>query len=537
MVLTAPDLLLVSGRIWTGRGEAEALAVGNGRVAAVGTAEEARGAAGPNAEVIDLGGRRVIPGLIDSHTHFVRAGLSWNDLVRWDDVRSLRDGLERIAAAADRAPEGAWVRVLGGWHPGRFAEGRGPTREELDEAGGGHPVYVQLLYEEGILNTAGIRAVELGLEDLPPEGVERDPTTGSPTGRVRGGHAFTHVLRHIPPAELEDQVASTRALMADFNALGVTAVTDPGGLGVTPETYRALFEVWRRGQSTLRTRLYLVPGERGKELEQVRDWVRHVQPGFGDPWLRYVGMGEILSFGCHDMEGVRPFEVSAAARGELREITLLLLERGWPAHVHAILDSTISAVLDVWEELDRAHGLAGRRFSLAHAEAIGERNLERVAALGIGVAVQNRLMFRSADSAALWGEDVASGAPPLRRLLDLGIPVGAGTDATVVTPHNPWECLWWLVTGRSFDGAPPRRAVHRLSRQEALHLYTSGSAWFSFDEDEQGTLEPGRWADLAVLSDDYFAVPEDEIAALRSELTIAGGRVVHAGAPFSHLRA
>lgn len=533
--MTHDALLLVSGRIWTGRGEVEALAVRNGRVAAVGTREEARAAVGPDADVIDLGGRRVIPGLIDSHTHVVRAGLSWNDLVRWDDVRSLREGLERVAAAAARGPEGAWVRVLGGWHPGRFAEGRGPTREELDEAGAGRPVYVQLLYEEGLLNTTGIRAVELGLEDLPPEGVERDDATGYPTGRVRGGHAFAHVLRHVPPADVEAQVASTRALMADFNALGVTAVTDPGGIGVVPETYRAVFEVWRRGLSTLRTRLYLVPGERGRELEQVRDWARHVQPGFGDPWLRYVGMGEILSFGCHDMEGVRPFEVSAAAKAELSEISRLLLERGWPVHLHAILDTTISAVLDVWEELDAEFGLAGRRFSLAHAEAIGEENLRRVAALGVGIAVQNRLMFRSADSAALWGDEVAGSAPPLRRMLDLGIPVGAGTDATVVTPHNPWECLWWLVTGRSFDGAPPRRAEHRLSREEALRLYTEGSAWFSFDEKEQGTLDPGRWADLAVLSDDYFGVPDDEIASLRSELTLVGGRVVHAGPPFAGL--
>jgi predicted amidohydrolase YtcJ len=525
------DLLLVSGKIWTGRGEVEAVAVRDGRVAAAGTAEESRQAMDPKAEVIDLGGRRVVPGLIDSHTHFVRAGLSWNDLVRWDDVRSLREGLGRLAAAADRAPDGTWLPVLGGWHPGRFPEGRGPTPQEL-EVSTRHPIYVQLLYEEGILNTAGIRAAELGFEDPPGGAVERDATTSEPTGRIRGPGAFAHVLGRIPRADLEAQIASTRTLMADFNSLGVTSVTDPGGFGVSPETYRPVFELWRRGQSTLRVRLYLVPSERGRELEQVRDWVRHVQPGFGDPLLRYVGMGEILSFACHDMEGVRPFEVSDEAKVELRDICRLLLDHGWPAHVHAILDTTVSSVLDVWEELDEEYGLAGRRFSLAHAEAIGEENLQRVAALGVGIAVQNRLMFRAADSAALWGKEVAIAAPPLRRMLELGIPVGAGTDATVVTPHNPWLCLWWLVTGGSFDGAPPRRSEHRLSREEALRLYTEGSAWFSFDEGGQGTLEPGKWADLAVLTDDYFGVGEDEIPSLRSELTLVGGQVVHARPPF-----
>jgi predicted amidohydrolase YtcJ len=529
------DLLLISGKVWTGRRDVDAVAVRGGRVTAAGSVEEAREAVGPKAEVVNLGGRRVIPGLIDSHTHFIRAGLIWNDLVRWDDARSLREGLGRLAAATGRAPEGTWLPVLGGWHPGRFREGRGPTRRELDEAAPRHPAYVQLLYEEAMLNSEGIRAAELELGDPPGGVVERDETTGEPIGRIRGPGAFAHVLRRFPAGGLESQIASTRTLMADFNALGVTAVTDPGGFGVVPETYGAVFEAWRRGQLTLRTRLYLAPAERGRELEQIRDWVRHVQPGFGDALLRYVGMGEILSFACHDMEGVLPFQVSDDARAQLREICRLLIEHRWPAHVHAILDSTVSAVLDVWGELDEEFGLAGRRFSLAHADAIGEENLRRVAALGVGIAVQNRLMFRAADSATLWGEEAAVGAPPLRRMLQLGIPVGAGTDATVVTPHNPWDCLWWLVTGASFDGAPPRRAEHRLSREEALRLYTEGSAWFSFDETEQGTLEPGKWADLAVLSDDYFGVAEDKIPSLRSDLTLVGGRVVHAGEPFAGL--
>ncbi|MGH9051669.1 MAG: amidohydrolase, partial [Acidimicrobiia bacterium] len=418
--------------------------------------------------------------------------------------------------AASTSPAGSWIRVLGGWHPGQLDERRAPTQEELDVAAPHNPVYVQLLYQEAFLNQAGLRAA--GLE-----------TAGSL------GAAFQEVLGRIPPAGHEARVASTKAFMAELNGLGMTGVVDPGGFGILPESYRALFDVWRRQEGTLRVRLYLVPWERGRELEQVREWVRYVHPGFGDGMLRYVGMGEVLSFSCHDIEGVKPFQMSASAKAELLEITRVLARHGWPAHVHAILDGTIGAVLDVWEEVDEELGLAGRRFSLAHAEPIGEENLQRVARLGAGIAVQDRLIFRSADSAALWGKEVAQRSPPLRRMLELGIPMGAGTDATVVTPHNPWRCLWWLVTGESLDGAVARIPEQRLTRAEALLIYTAGSAWFSFEETSRGTLEPGKLADLAVLSDDYFEVPAAEIPNLRSVLTMVDGRVVHAGEGFEGL--
>jgi predicted amidohydrolase YtcJ len=500
--------------VWTGTGEVEAVAVRGDQVVAVGPSDEVREAGGARAEVIDLEGRRAIPGLIDSHIHFVRAALAWNDLVRWGDVGSLQEGLERIARAASASPAGTWIRVLGGWHPGQFEERRSPTREELDRTAPDHPVYVQLLYEQAFLNTAGLRAA--GLESAHPAGI------------LPGG-AFQQVLSRIPLADHEAQVASTKAFMAELNGLGVTGVVDPGGFGVFPESYRALFDVWRRQEATLRVRLYLVPTERGSELEQIREWVRYVHPGFGDEMLRYVGMGEVLAFSCHDMEGVRPFQVTEEAKAELLEISRVLARHGWPAHVHAILDGTIGAVLDVWEEVDEELGLAGRRFSLAHAEPIGEENLQRVARLGTGIAVQDRLIFRAADSADLWGKEVAQRSPPLRRMLELGIPVGAGTDATVVTPHDPWRCLWWLVTGQSLDGAAARIPEQRLTRPEALRLYTAGSAWFSFDERTRGTLQPGRLADLAVLSEDYFRVPEAELPHLHSVLTLVGGRVVHTG--------
>lgn len=524
------DVLVAGGPIWTGHRTVEAIGISAGRVVAAGSRAEVASALRRGHHEIDLEGRRAIPGLIDSHVHVMRAGLTWNDVVRWDDVTSLEAGLERIREAASARPGGSWLRVLGGWHPGRFREKRGPTRDELDSVGGDHPVYVQLLYEEGLLNSKGL---ELVLADGDVPGVERD-ADGRPTGKV-GPPAFGRVLSLFERPTLSEQKASTRALVADFLSRGVTGAIDPGGIGVTPESYEAMFDLWRSRQLDMRIRLYLVPGSRGNELEDVRNWIRYVQPGFGDELLRYVGMGEIVHFGCHDMEGVRPFEVTEEAKRELAEAVDLLAANGWPVHIHAIFDSTISAVLDVFEEVDRKHGIAGRRFSLAHAEAIGRQNLERVRRLGVGLAIQNRLIYRSADSAAVWGEEVAHNAPPLGDILAMGIPLGAGTDATVVTPHDPWLAIWWLVTGESFDGAPPRAPRHRLTIEQALVAYTRGSAWFSFEEEERGHLEPGAMADVAVLTADPFEVDPAELPSIRSELTLVGGRPVHAGPAYAGL--
>ncbi|HUP15825.1 MAG TPA: amidohydrolase [Acidimicrobiia bacterium] len=526
--MAAGDVLVTGGPVWTGTRHVEAIGISGGRVVAAGDRTAVAEQLGHSATGVDVAGRRVIPGLIDSHVHVLRAGLNWNHMVRWDDITSLSDGLARIRTAAASQPSGSWIRVLGGWHPGRFTEGRGPTRSDLDEAAGGHPAYVQLLYEEGVLNTAGLECL-LADGDLP--GVDRDDS-GRPTGRISGPVAFGSVLAQFEQPSLADRAASTRALLDDFAALGVTGGMDPGGFGISPESYTAMFDLWRRDELGMRVRLYLVPGSRGDELADIRNWVRYVQPGFGDDMLRYVGMGEIVSFGCHDLEGVRPFEVSPEARDELLEISDLLAAHNWPIHLHAIFDSTIDAVLDAWEEVDRRHGLNGRRFSLAHAEQIGRRSLERVRDLGAGIAVQNRLMYRSADSAALWGGDVAANAPPLGDILEMGIPLGAGTDATVVSPHDPWLSLWWLVTGRSFDGAPPRSERHRLSVEQALTAYTRGSAWFSFEEQTRGHLEPGALADLAVLDADPFSIDPDRLPEVRSDLTLVGGKPAHIGPPF-----
>lgn len=524
-------LLLRNARIDGDASEpaAEAVAIRHGRIVAVGPDEEVRASAGQGTVEIDVGGRRVVPGLIDSHAHVLRAGLTWNRALRWDGVPSLEDALALVAERAAQVGPGAWIPIVGGWHPRQFREGRGPTRADLDRAAPDNPCYVQLLYDEAVLNTAGLAAVGLlaGTGGPPGGEVERGPD-GTPTGTVRGQGAFRLCLEAIGRPGFEEQVAGIRSMTDDLAALGLTGAVDPGGIGITPEAYEPLYELWRRGELRMRLRLYLGAGRRGSERRDIEDWMRFMPRGFGDELLRITGIGEIIVFGCWDADGVTPFQVDPDALAEFTELSHMAAERGWPMHVHAIRDGTIDAILGAWEDVDGRRRIAPLRFSLAHAENISERNLERASRLGIGLALQNRLVFKSAASAEAWGQEAAAAAPPLRRMLELGFPLGGGTDATVVSSINPWRSLWWLVTGRNVDGGPERRPEHRLTRREALDLYTRGSAWFSFEEGARGRLEPGCAADLAVLTDDYFAVAEDEIPSIRSALTIVAGRIVHA---------
>lgn len=512
------DIVLRGGRVWDQIDLAgvDSVAMSGGRILAVGASRELAPLIASHTRVVDLDGRRVIPGLIDSHIHLVRGGLRWASDVRWEDVASLVEGLDRIHRAAVEREPGEWVVVLGGWHPGQFEENRGPTIEELDEAAPRHPVYVQRGYVEAFLNSQAVTVMDMS--------------------RAGDGHidelAQIQVCNaRLPRPDFAAQVEGTRSMLRDLNALGLTGAIDAGGFGMTPELYRALFELWRRGERGFRTRLLVGPATPGEEAAQLGEWVRYAHPGFGDEYLRLLGAGEVLLYGAHDMEGVDARDVGSPV-DDLAEVSALLATAGWPVHAHAILDSSVGALLDAWERVDEKSSVRDLRFTITHAEQVGVKNLERIRALGIGVTVQHRIDFRARGSLRAWGETQMLRSPPLRDLIDMGIPLGAGTDSTVASSYRPWQCLWWLVSGGSIAGIRPRSDEHRLTRDEALRLYTSGSAWFSFEEEDRGNLSPGSFADLAVLSDDFLTVPEDRIRDIESELTIVGGRVVHSGSAF-----
>jgi hypothetical protein len=351
------DAVYVNGRIWPGAsrygnvgggtrednhgdGEPTALAVGLGRVVACGSTAEILEFAGPGTEIVDLAGRRVVPGLIDGHIHAVRAGVTWDQELHWTGVPDVASALDSIRRAAATVPASAWIRAVGGWHPSQFKEGRPPTRRELDEVSGSHPVYVQALYEVAMLNTAGLRAT--GLDSFvgdPPRGVIQRHPDGEPTGCISGMGAFARCLEAMGERTADEQRTSTAAMMSELHAAGLTGLVDPGGFAMPPERYHALFDLWRRGGLTMRMRLFVSAVDAGREYQQLNDWLRHGQSQFGDDLLRLIGIGEVVHYGCHDFEGLDPsFAIGADAREELLAITRRTAQRGWPMHIHAILD-------------------------------------------------------------------------------------------------------------------------------------------------------------------------------------------------------
>jgi predicted amidohydrolase YtcJ len=533
------DTVYLNGRIWPGAGvpaappasapEPTALATAAGRVLAHGSDARMRELAGPGTTVIDLQGRRVIPGLIDGHLHAARAGATWTGELHWTGVPDVQAALAAIGNAAGRVAPGEWIRAIGGWHPCQFIEAREPTRAELDKVAPDHPVYLQALYEVAILNSAAIRAS--GLDKIsgdPPGGhVERDPGTGEPTGRVHGMGAFTFCLQAAGAPGPAQRLQSTAGMFACLHASGLTGIVDPGGFGMTPESYDTLFELWRRGKLSMRMRLFLSAAHPGQEYAELDAWLRHAQSRFGDEMLRYTGIGEVVHFGCHDFEGLEDFSISGESLEELRRISYRTAERGWPMNIHAVTDESITAILDCWESVNEQIPLTGSRFSLSHADQISARNVGRLRALGGGIVLDDHQVFKGAVSAAAWGSETMSRVPPLADITAARIPLAAGTDATRASSYNPWLSLWWLITGASLDGVRHRADEHLASREQALEWYTAGSAWLSSEESDRGHLRPGARADLAVLSEDYFTVAEDRIPAISSELTVVGGGTVH----------
>jgi hypothetical protein len=520
------DVILHSGKLWDGSPieGGEAVAVGGGKILAAGSNHEVERHRSEHTRSIDVGGRRIMPGLIDSHIHMVRGGLRWNVDPRWHDLTSLSEGLEMIAQAGPGRDPAEWIAVLGGWNPHQFTEKRAPTRHELDEVSPEHPVFVQRNYIEAFLNTQALESMGWTGAGA-PEWVEQDPKLGEPTGRVVGVPALQALGQQLTLPSSEQQVEGTRAMLRELNRVGLTGAIDAGGFRMTPEAYQPIADLYQSGERGFRTRLLVGASQPGDEDGELERWMGLVSPGSGDEFLRYLGAGEVVHFPAHDMEGLDQRDISGE-KGRLTEISRKLVEAGWPLHIHAILDPSVGTILDAWQQLDD-DDLAGLRFTITHADQVGEENLLRIRELGVGLTVQNGMAFRGHDSIASWGEERVRRSPPLRTMVDLGIPVGTGTDSTVVSSYNPWACIWWMVSGENRDGSPARVEEQRLTRDEALRLYTTGSAWFSFEEDTRGNLRAGSDADLVVLSLDPLTVPEHQIPNIESVLTVVGGRIAH----------
>jgi len=538
------DLIIRNARITTldpARPQAQALAVADGRIVAIGSEAEVMPLA-TGAQVIDAQGRRLVPGLNDSHTHLIRGGLNYNLELRWDGVRSLADAMAMLKAQVDVTPAPQWVRVVGGFTATQFAEKRLPTLQEINAIAPDTPVFLLHLYDRALLNRAALRACGYDRDTPDPPGgrIERDKA-GNPTGLLLAKpnalilYATLAKGPRLPP---EYQVNSTRHFMRELNRLGITSVIDAGGgFQNYPEDYQIVEQLHRDGELTVRIAYNLFTQHKRGELDDFRTWTQMLQPRQGDDLLRHNGAGEMLVFSAADFElfsEPRP-ELPAELEPDLESVVRLLAQHRWPFRIHATYDESISRILDVYEKVDREIPFDGLHWFIDHAETVSERNIARIAAMGGGIAVQHRMAYQGEAFVERYGVQAARHTPPVRRMLDAGVPVGAGTDATRVASYNPWVALSWLVTGRTVGGLSLYGEENLLEREEALRLWTHGSAWFSGDEDRKGRLATGQLADFALLSADYLRVPDAAIADITSVLTVVGGRIVHGDGDYARL--
>ncbi|MEW2163389.1 amidohydrolase [Streptomyces sp. NPDC007084] len=541
------DLVLRNAAIHTGdrlRPEVSALAVRAGRISAVGDDADIAPLVGPHTRVVDALGRRTVPGLNDSHLHVIRGGLNYVLELRWDGVPTLRQALAMLTEQARRTPPGQWVRVVGGWSADQFAERRLPTLAELNAAAPDTPVFVLHLYQSALLNRAALAAAGIGRDTpAPPGGQIVHGHGGEPTGLLLAAPSallLYSTLAKAPLLDEGDRASSTRHFLRELNRFGLTSAIDAaGGFQSFPENYGTVTDLAARGELTVRIAYHLFPQTAGQELDDLRRWTATTSVGDGDEWLRLNGAGENLIWAAADFENFsEPRPELDSYEDRFEQAVRLLMEQGWGFRLHASYDETIRRDLAVFERL-AAEGLfpSGNRWLLDHAETVTPASLDRVAALGGGVSVQNRLSFQGQAFRSRYGAAAAAEAPPVGDMLARGLTVAAGTDATRVSSYNPWVALHWLVSGRDVAGRALRGARHRLSRADALELYTLGGARLTGEDDVKGALRPGAYADFAVLTEDYFTVEEAAIPRIEAVLTVVGGRVVHATAEHEGLAA
>lgn len=542
---TTPDIIFHNGRITTldrAKPLASAVAIKDGRFVAVGTDAEVMALAGPATRRVDLKQRGALPGLFDNHTHVVRGGLNYNMELRWDGVRSLADAMAMLKRQVAITPAPQWVRVVGGFTEHQFAEKRLPTIEEINAIAPDTPVFLLHLYDRALLNGAALRAVGYTKTTPNPPGGEiiRD-AQGNPTGLLLAKPNATILYATLakgPKLPFDYQVNSTRHFMRELNRLGVTGVIDAGGgFQNYPDDYAVIQKLADEGQMTVRLAYNLFTQKPKQEKEDFLKWTSSVKYKQGTDYFRHNGAGEMLVFSAADFEDFRVErpDMPPEMEGELEEVVRVLVQNKWPWRLHATYDETISRALDVFEKVNQDTPLTGLNWFFDHAETISDKSIDRIAALGGGIAVQHRMAYQGEYFIERYGAAAAEATPPIAKMLDRGVKVSAGTDATRVASYNPWVSLSWMVTGKTVGGTRLYPVRNCLDRETALRMWTENVAWFANEEGKRGRIQPGQLADFIVPSKDYFRCSEDEISFLTSELTVVGGRVVYGAGEFGPL--
>jgi predicted amidohydrolase YtcJ len=512
-VLNAADTILTNGKILTvdeAFSTAEAIAIKDERIVAVGDAATVGAMAGPDTEVVDLGGKTVIPGLIDNHMHFIRGVQNWHIQARIDGITSRAEALDIIAARAASMDPGEWLTVQGGWSEVQFADQPGGwTIEELDRVAPDNPLFIQRLYRTVYANTKALETVGKTTADG-AEHQARDLISGEPPYGAFGAQ--------LPAVSEEQRMQNLADFGLALNASGLTSVYD---VGRPPEGDITLLErvdgplplrVWH----TLKYQAYDPEG-----AEAAMELYRQNTPLSTNEWMGLLGLGEHVYLPFFDNPGRReayPEEVMSV----LMKMLETAAELGYPVHEHTMSDITVGDLLPRLDVLNEKYPLAPLRWTLAHLFTFSKENIEHANNLGLAIAIHSVAMHETRPDPS--GEGLLVAGPPLRDIQDSGIPWGLGTDATIVAHYQPFATLGWAVSGENMAGITV--LAQPVTREEALIAHTRTNAWLLFQEDNIGSLEEGKFADLVVLDRDYMTVAADEIYDIEPEMTMVGGRVV-----------
>lgn len=536
------DLILFNGKIYSftaANKKATAVAVKDGKFIAVGTDSEIMQYHDTATKLIDLNQKRVVPGINDSHIHLIRGGLNYNLELRWDGVLSLADAMRMLKEQADRTPSPQWVRVVGGWSEFQFAERRMPTLEEINAIAPDTPVFILHLYDRAFLNRAALKVIGFTKETPAPQGgiIQKD-TNGEPTGLIiasPNAMILYSTLAKGPKLSYEQQLNSTRHYMKELNRFGITSVIDAGGGSQNfPDDYKVVNELNEKKELTVRIAYNLFTQRPKQEFEDFDEWIQEVKLYQGDDMYRHNGAGEMLVFSAADFEDFlqpRP-DLPETMEAELEKVIRLLVANRWPFRLHATYNESITRFLNVFEKVNAEIPFNNLPWIFDHAETIDERNIERVKVLGGGIAIQSRMAYQGEYFSDRYGAKAAANTPPIKKMLEMEVPVGGGSDATRVSSYNPWVSMYWLSAGKTVGGLQLYNES-RLSRETALKLYTQGSAWFSQEQNKKGDIQTGMLADLVVLDRDYFTVDDEDIKNIESVLTVVDGKVVYAKGDFS----
>jgi predicted amidohydrolase YtcJ len=523
----AVDTILVNGKIVTVDDRftiVQALAIKNQRVVATGSNAEIRKLADANTKVIDAKGRTVIPGLLDNHSHWIRA--AEHDELRFDGITTRAQALQMLTGRVRVSKPGEWVSVLGGWSEEQFTdEPRGFPLAELDKIAPDTPLAVQSIYNHTWLNTAGLRAAKIDENTPnPPNGTIEKDASGKPTGLVRGAGGVAFVAGKVPKLEAEARMTNVRKLATYLNSMGITGWGDAGGRGMSAGHYAPYRELADKGELNVRVFWTTIrQPSTPEQVDKVLAEVATVKPFQGNDFMDHIGWGESVYAPLTTQLLRVQKEVKPDGIVQMKRIAGALAQRGVYLNSHVEMNGPIEQFVAAYEEINRDTPIRGLRWSFSHLDQIDEQQLQRMKRLGMTAQIHSRPLIQGVLMHKVHG-DAAWDMPPFRRVQDSGIVWGLGSDATAVTTSNPFYTLGFAVTGKMVGGHHVNR--QSITREEALIAHTRSNAFILFQEANLGSLQKGKYADLLVLDRDYLTVPADAIKDLKPVLTMVGGKVV-----------